>query len=424
MPELIIPPPIQPIETITFPLVEKASLTNGIPVHLIRDDSNPVLRLDFMFGCGVWQQSKPLISSFTNEMLREGSRSLSSQKIAEQLDFYGSWLSLSASYHNSYLTVYCLNKYLPQTLAVIESMLKESIFPPSEFETLRAKRKQRYLLDQQKVQVLANTRFAECIYGIEHPYAKTASEKDFDTITADALLNFYQKQYHAGNCQLIISGKIDKTALDEIETRFGKNDWKKNIEKENSKHTMNPASEKKHFIEKSNTVQAAIKIGRAGVTRKADDYCPLRVLTTVLGGYFGSRLMSSIREEKGYTYGIGASLGSLRDAGSFSISTQAANEYVEPLISEVYAQMQKLCDEPIEAEELSLVKNVMLGDMARAFDSTFSVADSYISLLANDSTFNLHKKQLSVIKNITPKEIQQLAQKYFVPNEFYEVVAG
>lgn len=122
-------------------------------------------------------------------------------------------------------------------------------------------------------------------------------------------------------------------------------------------------------------------MGCTTITRQNPDYLKLRVLMTLFGGYFGSRLMSNIREEKGYTYGISAGIMFYPDSGLLGISTETDNEYVEPLIQEVYNEIDKLHREPVPMEELTMVRNYMLGEMCRSYESPFSLADAWILLL-------------------------------------------
>lgn len=419
-----IQPAIKPISKITFPEVEKTTLSNGRPLHLIRDSAQEVVRIDFMFGGGSWHQKKALVAYLCNQMLKEGSANLNSQQIAEKLDFYGSWLQLSASYHNSYLTVYCLSKYVSETLAVVEEMLKRPTFPQAEFEVAVNKRKQSFLLEQQKVQSLASKKFAECIFGENHPYGKTAKAEYFENISTEDLKSFYNEYYSSHKLQIILAGDINQGLISEIENYFGKEHWGAEIAAKKPSFSLNSASEKQQIIPKADAVQSAVRLGRVGIQRNNPDFFGMKVVSTILGGYFGSRLMSNIREEKGYTYGIGCSLSSLKKAGSFAIATECATEYVDPLIAEVYKEMDLLCNELVCAEELEMVKNFMLGDAARLFDGTFSIADACISLLANDLDISFYEKQIQTIRDITAEEIRALAQKYFVKDAFYEIVAG
>lgn len=416
-------PPISPITHIPLPQVEKTSLGNGLPVHCIHDDSMEVLRIDFMYRCGSWQQDKPLISFLTSQMLKEGSALFNSQQIAEKIDFYGSALQFSSSYHYSYVTVYSLTKYVQQTLEVVADLLLHPTFPVAQFDVLLNKRRQHFLLDEKKVQILASKKFGACIYGSNHPYGKTAVLSDFDQVSLNEISTFFHNYYTLSNCQIILSGKIENTVLQQLETYFGRQPLS-NKEYVTKQFQIQSAVDKKHLVPKADALQAAVRIGCKAFNSKHPDFCGMKVVSMVLGGYFGSRLMSNIREEKGYTYGINSSLVALREGGSFSISTETGVEYVDLLISEVYKEMEKLCLKLISEEELSMVRNFMLGEAARMLDGTFSMADVYISMMANAVDTNHYRKQLETIRTITPLQIQALAQNYFVKDTFYEVVAG
>lgn len=149
-----------------------------------------------------------------------------------------------------------------------------------------------------------------------------------------------------------------------------------------------------------------------------------RVMVTLFGGYFGSRLMSNIREDKGYTYGIGAGIVSYPETGILTVSTEAANEYVNSIITEVYREMDKLCNDLVPQEELEMVKNYMLGDLCRSYEGPFSLSDAwiYIETAGLDERFFI--RSLDAIRGITREEIRILAQKYFCKENLIEVIAG
>jgi predicted Zn-dependent peptidase len=415
-------PPIKKIEKITLPHVDKSALSNGLPLCIINDSTMEVVRIDFMFGYGSWHQEKPLVSYLTNQMLKEGSHHFTSRQIAEKMDFYGSILETSSSFHFSYITIYSLTKFVRETLEVVADFIKEASFPEREFEVVLNKRRQHYLLDREKVQSLAVQKYASVIYGEHHPYGRSVDLSDFEAVSIADLKKFY-RNYDLSNCRIIASGKVDRAVVDELETYFGKEKLESTSVSIPS-FTSHPVSEKHHFIEKPDALQAAVRIGRPCVTYKHPDFHGLKVLSMVLGGYFGSRLMSNIREEKGYTYGISSSVSGLREGGSFSISTETGVEYLELLKMEVYKEMERLCTELVPEEELEMVRNFMLGDAARLFDGTFSMADACVSMIANDIDNSHYEKQIQIIRSIRPEEIKALAQRYFVKEEFYEVVAG
>jgi predicted Zn-dependent peptidase len=419
-----IAPEIKSIESVSYRKADSHTLSNGIPVYTLSVGNEDVVRIDCMFRAGIYYQKHPLIASFTNQLLKEGTRSRNAAEIAEKLDFYGSWLHLSCTHHYAYLTLYSLNKYLPQTIRLLEDMLSNAVFPEKEFEIYLNKRKQQYLIDQKKVQSLARRNFLSALYGAEHPYGKTADMNDFNRLKTEWLREFYRQFYTPDNCQIIVSGKITPAVLDRVKNTFENTGPAKSGRIEKTEFTVTPSPEHHQFIEKADSIQSAVQIGRPMFSRKHPDYHKFRILNTVLGGYFGSRLMSSIREDKGYTYGITSGLTSFLDAGHFSIVTQTGIEFTQPLIREVYNEMERLCSEPVPEAELETVKNYMLGEHIRMFDGGFALTDTFTSLLANELDYSFYEKNIEIIRSATAEELQALAVKYFDTKSFYEVIAG
>jgi len=147
-------------------------------------------------------------------------------------------------------------------------------------------------------------------------------------------------------------------------------------------------------------------------------------LVTIFGGYFGSRLMTNIREEKGYTYGIGSFVLILKQASYLVISTEVGNTYVEPTLSEIALEMRKLQTEPISENELETVKSYLLGEFLRDFDGPFALASSFKAINDFDLDYSFYDEALKVLRNITSAELMQLAQQYLNPEDFHTVVAG
>ena len=178
------------------------------------------------------------------------------------------------------------------------------------------------------------------------------------------------------------------------------------------------------MLEHPTAVQSSLRLGCPLVDRSHADFAALKVLVTVLGGYFGSRLMSNIREEKGYTYGISATIASYPFQGYLAIGTETANEYVEACISEVKHEMRRLQDEPIPELELAMVKSYMMGEMCRSYEGAFSLSDAWIFV----ETAGLEKTFFQIlaenIRRVTSVELQDLAVRYLCPDDMVEVVAG
>lgn len=419
------PPPIRQIEHFHLPLPERGTLTNGIPLNVLRTGDEDVVRLDILMRGGQWNQTQPLQAMFTNRMLREGSRRFTSSEIAGRLDFYGSWLDLSSSINYGFVTLYSLTKYLPRTLEVVASIIREPTVPEAELETVLKANRQQFLINSERVDVMARRRFNEAMFGKRHPLGRAVVADDYSFISRDVLMDFYHAHYHSGNATIYVSGKVTADTILCIDRLFGEEAWgdtsRKTVDDE---HLLCGEGKKRIFVEKENALQSSVKMGCFTISQSHPDFMKLKVLATLYGGYFGCRLMMNIREEKGYTYGIGAGLVPYPGYTVFGISTETANEYVEPLIEEVYREMDRLREEPVTREELDMVRSYMMGDLCRAYETAFSLPDAWIFLQTAGLPDDFHERTVQAIHDVTAEEIQCLAQQYFCKEKLIEVVAG
>ena len=419
-----IQPEIQPLKNFHIQTPVRTTLPNGIPLTVINAGEQEVVRMDVLFSGGRWQQSQKLQALFTNRMLREGTTKYTAATIAENLDYYGSWLELSSSSEYAYITVYSLNKYLAKTLEVVESMIKEPLFPQKELQTILDTNIQQYLVNTSKVDFLAHRSLLKSLYGEQHPCGKIVMEEDYHTITPEVLREFYERHYHSGNCSIFLSGKVTDDIISRVTDIFGIPFGQYQLQMPKSSFPFAAIPEKRIFTEREDAMQSAVKMGCTTITREHPDYPKLRVLMTLFGGYFGSRLMSNIREDKGYTYGISAGVVFYPDSGLLIVSTETDNEYVEPLIQEVYHEIDRLHLDPVPAEELRIVRNYMLGEMCRSYESPFSLSDAWIFIATSGLKDDYFARSLQAVNEITPAEIQDLAQRYLCKETLKEVIAG
>lgn len=403
---------------------ERHVFPNGIVLNVLDACDSEVTRVDLVLGGGRWHQTQPLQALFTNRMLREGTRQYTAACIAEKLDYYGAWLDLSSAPEYTYVTLYSLNKYLPQTLDILESIVKEPVFPEKELKVIVDTNVEQFKVNLSKVDFLAHRTLVKTLFGGHHPAGRLVCEDDYQRIVPGVLRQFYDRYYNSGNCTLYLSGKITGDCVRRVEALFGNEPFGQGTRPEKKTFRPEPDARKQVFVERSGVLQSAVRLGMLTLDRCHPDYLKFRVLVTLLGGYFGSRLMSNIREQKGYTYGISAGYASYPDQGVLTISTETANQYVAPLIAEVYREITRLQDEQVSSEELSMVKNYMLGDLCRSCESAFSLADGWIFLQVYGLKDTYFADAMQAIKDITPGEIQDLACKYLRKEDLKEVVAG
>jgi predicted Zn-dependent peptidase len=416
-----IAPEYNPVQKLNLVSPHTIKLDNGIPMYYFNAGSQDVLRIEVLLKAGSRYQSAPLIAHIVNNMLNEGTKSHSAAQIAETFEYYGAYLHTECDLDNASVVLYLQNKHLETLLPLMLELLTEAIFPEHELEIYLENAKQKYLVNQQKVNYLARKHFAHALYG-ESTYGFMVTEEHYNNVQHSLLLDFYKQYFCAENITLIVSGKVGEKELSLINNTFSK------IVKGNA--ALKPElklpeySALKNHICKNDVVQNAIRIGKVLFNKTHEDYFDFQVLNTLLGGYFGSRLMSNIREDKGYTYGIGSAIVSLEDSGYFFISTEVGADVSNAATEEIYKEINLLINETVSEEELSLVKNYLAGTLLRSLDGPFALAEKFKSAYTFGYDMNYYNTMLKHIHAITPEKIQQLAKIYLQPDSLTEVVVG
>lgn len=420
----VTPPNFNTIDKIDIVQASKTQLENGIPVYSIDSGSQELVKIEFIFKAGMYFQDFPLLASSTSNMMENGTTNYDSEQLSEHLDFYGSYFQTEVGQDFASISFYSLNKHLKDSIYFVEDILKNANFPQHEFETFISNKKQRSIINAKKVAVIARRRFSELICGEQHPYGKNVKMEDFDKIKREDLLKFYHSNYNSVNCTILVAGKLPANIFSVINDHFGKENWggDKLITKENI--PISTSKQNKHFILKEDAIQSAIRIGRPFFTKGNPDFFYFQILSTVLGGYFGSRLMSNIREDKGYTYGIGCGLGSTTNAGSFIISTEVGTDVTEKALIEIYKEINKLRTELISNEELQLVKNYILGIILRSVDGPFALAGKFKGIWKFGLTYEYYDQFFNAVQNVTAEDLKNIANKYLKEEDLIELVVG
>ena len=421
-----IQPIIQPLSELHLPLPERRVFENGIPITIVKVGMQEVVRLDILFKAGTWCQSQKLQALFTNRMLREGTLSFSAKEVAEKLDFYGSWLELSCGAAYSCITLYSLSRYFKETLELLESIIKEPLFDADRLETVKEMNVQQFMVNEDRVDFVAHRSLLNMLLGDTHPYGKRTVKEDYLAITPDLLHTFFQEHFHSTNCHIFLAGDASSDNINEVEKVFGLSPFGNHKKDPTVCPTpvFTPSTESRRFIEKEDACQSAVCLGMPTLMRDDPDYLKFRVVLTMFGGYFGSRLVSNIREEKGYTYYIGADMTHYPFSSFLIIHTECDNEYVEPLIAEVHYEMDRLHNELVSEEELSKVKNYMIGELCRNYESAFAIADAWMFAFTTGVDDDYFQRSLEGIKAVTVEDVQRLSQKYLCKESLKEVIAG
>lgn len=416
-------PLFKSIDKIDFLPVEKYTLDNGVPVSLIRAGSQDVTKIDIEFPAGAVQAGIPLVASTTANLMLDGTATKSSMEISEKVDFLGAYLNTQTYHHYTVVTFLCLTRYLPQMLELVSEIITTASFPLHEYEIYLQKKREEFIFEGEKVKTIASRKFGETIFGADHPYGRQLKLEHFEKISHKQIKAFHRDHYQPGLSKIFVAGQPGPELNNLLNNFFGKQKPKGSPINE-SLPPISPSSQKFKLIEKKDAMQSALRIGRPLFNNHHPDFIPLQVLHTVLGGYFGSRLMTSVREEKGLTYGIGSFIMPLKHSGVFGISSEVAGESRQKAIDAIFEEFEILRTTPIPEDELQMVKNYMMGELLRNFDGPFSTIEIYHTLQEYGMDFGFYQNMIDYIRQVTPDELQKKAQQYLLPEDFRVVAAG
>ena len=422
MPDRTQAPHISKIEKIDFPQPVRYTLSNGTPLWVLDTGVQDIIKLDMFFNAGRPYETKKLVARATSKLLLEGTKKHSAHQIAEILDFHGTTLASPVDLDTSSLILYSLGKHFPKMLDMVCEILTEPSFNEEELNLFKQNTIQKLKFNNSKCDIRAYRQVTESIFGPDHPYGYNSSPEMINDLKRADLVNHFAKLYNADNCTLMASGKVTPEHIHLIDQKFsavlGHG--------EKAQPNLDLVIQKPRRIDDyvPEAVQTSIRIGRRLVNRSHEDYNGLYILNTILGGYFGSRLMMNIREEKGYTYNIFSSLDTMLYDGYFYVGTEVDNKYAEKTIQEIYSEMERLKVDLVDDIELEMVKNYLMGNLLTMIDGPMNSSEVVKAFLINKLPFGSFNHLIYKIQTIEAEELRTLAVKYLNRERMWEVVSG
>jgi len=401
---------------------ESYTLDNGVEVYAFNGGEEEVLMVELVFFAGNWYEEKNIVAATTNFMLKNGTKKKNAFALNEHFEFYGAYLNRHCYNETATITLHCLNKHLSELLPVTAEIITDSVFPEQELGIYKQNQKQRLEINLKKCDFIANRLIDEYIYGFHHPYGRYTSTLDYEALQREELEAFYKQYYTHGKCIIFTAGKLSADIVPQLNKAFGHLPFQQN---NLSDKQFNPAPAellKYNILNDPDGVQGAIRIAQPFPNRHHPDFSKMQVLNNIFGGYFGSRLMSNIREDKGYTYGIHSHLQNHIHTSALVVSTEAGRDVCEATVAEVYKEMAILRTEPVEEEELALVRNYMIGSLIGDLDGPFHIIARWKNYILNGVTDEYFYKSIDIVKNISAEELRELARKYLNPEQFYELL--
>lgn len=412
-PEIVIPKSVDMVAT------RHLVSANGVKIDLLSVQAE-VVRVSFVFKAGTCYGEMPFVASATANLMSEGTTKSTAHQIAERLDFYGSYFDVSVDRDFTIITFCCLEKFFDPTMEIASEIILESIFPQEEIDIYKLKRKESLSMERSKVGFKARELFAMALFGENNPYGASYPADRYDDLKREDILRFYHKHYNAENCFVVVSGAITESVEHSVVSL---------VEQLPSAESMSVVvsdfcQQRYLFSEHKDALQSAIRIGLLLFPRTHPDYISMQVVATILGGYFGSRLIKNLREEHGYTYGIFAAMVNLQHAGYMAIATEVATDATQDAIKQIIFEIERLKTEGVSEDELDAVRSIMIGEIMRIVDGPFGIADVVIEReqlgLEEDYLDNF----VDSIRSISTEQVKEIANKYLLTESLTCVVVG
>jgi len=397
-------------------------MDNGIEVFLINQGTQEVVKLEVLFEAGRPYEHKPLVNRVTAALMREGSKKYRSDQIAEHLDYYGSSLKAPVDMDCPGLVLYTLNKHLPRVLPMFSDLIRQPAFLELEMLHFIERQCQRMDVELSKPEVQAYRSITEQLFGESHPYGYNSTADLYWNLTRQDVVQHYERCYLPETTKIILSGRVGEREIALLQEALS--DWKGTAQPPKAKVPQVAPRPGQILIDAPEAAQTAYRLGIDLVARGHPDYPGLYVANTLLGGYFGSRLMTNIREDKGYTYNIYSSIDSMRFGGSWLISSEVGNEFSRETRREVLAEIERLREERVDPEELTMLKNYLQGVFLGMLDGPFNIARVVKQLLLADLPLSSFDSWVNQVQDIGPEQLQSLFQTYLKPEQITEVWVG
>ena len=458
---------------------EEHFLPGGTPLYIIEAPGTGALRLDVVFPAGKQHEIHPLQSYYASQALRYGCQGYTAAEFAERIDYYGAGLRSSVFMNRTCISLVTLKKHFASTVELMRRMLATPAYDEERLRIRCDADKAQLRVNLQKGSFVAMRTLRQSIYGNQHPCGTLVTPDDYDTLTSQHLRDYYDRYLSKGPCRLYLSGDVDDDTLAVLQSQLSTvNGQRSTVNGQQSivncelsivnydtsyqdsllarhsssrldsalaalrnydaahqdsllaRHSSSrldsalAALRNCQLVSLPGAVQDSIRIGCPMMDIGHPDYAPMRVLATVLGGYFGSRLMQNVREEKGYTYDIGAHFVTAIPQTLFCIYCEAQAGKAREVIDEVCKEMHRLQTELIPDDELRMVRNYMAGDLCRNYETAFDLIDAYLfeERLALPATH--FDEVFDAVQTVSPQRLRQLAQQYLRPEMMHAVVVS
>jgi len=415
-------PPIHSISKIPIPRFNSFHLDNGIPVFFIREGSQELVKLDIVFKGGRHREQAKTLSRIFSGVIKEGTKNDSAEELSSYFDTYGASYNSRSSLDFTTFTLLSLTKFFPLLIEKFTEIILDPAFDSLEVEKFIENNCRKLDLDKSKNEIVAYRMMTEKLFGSGAVYGYNSTKESYRKINQSILKSYHKDMLEEQECFVFLCGQYDSKIEHAINSAFGQWNYQGKGKMAYAKSDVQGVGRFSYPSVQEH--QSALRVGRLFGNRKDPAYAKMTFLNNVLGGFFGSRLMKNIREEKGYTYNVFSSLDTMLYEGYFYISTEVSPKHTEATISEIYKEMETLRNTEVSKNELEMNRNYMLGNLLTAVDGPFQSIRLIKSAILNGDSREDLERTIDTFLSITSREIQETAEKFLKPSEFIEVIIG
>lgn len=419
------PAPLPP-RPIHIPRASETTLSNGLALVIVEDSRLPLVsyRLAFRAGDAHDPPELPGLTDLLTGLLTEGTESLTSRQIADEVGRMGATLSSGANSDYTTVGASSLATFSDNILDLVADVTRNPSFPENEVELIKQNTKESLRQQRAQPSFLATEMVSRIVFG-EHPYSVIAPTlESLDATTRERIVKFHRSKFLPNNAVFVIAGDVRSDALlKRIESLFG--DWQPGeLPRDDFPSPPSRVSRSAYLVDRPGSAQSNIVIANTGITRTSGDYFPMLLMHTVLGANASSRLFMNLREEKGYTYGAYSSLDARRTAGTFRASAEVRTPVTGDSLKEFFYELDRIRTEPVSEREVIDAKSFLTG----VFPLRLETQEGLIDQLVQIKMFGLPDDYLETyrqqIQAVTIEEIQAVAAKYVRPSEAAIVIVG
>ncbi len=425
-PDRSVPPVVRPFGHLALPPMERIKLDNGLALNVYDHSHQDVSELIFLAPGGVAEAMGSPVASMLVPVMLDGSMNYPDGKLADIFEYNGAKTIPSVSDHYTGSALRMLNSHWSHLLPVYADMIFSPQFSNQAVDTCKLRMAQNAAIAMQRVEYKAQAKLKELAYGVEHPKAVMEIPESIEAVSRQDFIDWHRHLINDGlaGTELFLSGRVSPAMVEEVNRVFGSIRIDHSLSCSPNIVPFTPEAPAECFVKSPGALQSAIRLAIPSIPRTHPDYILLRCAVVALGGYFGSRLMANIREDKGYTYGIQAGLLGSPEGTIMLVQTSADNAYVDGVLRETRHEIERLYSGDFDAGEMERLRQYLMSSLAQNLDTAFSITSYHITERVSFTGPDYFSRQFDVISSMTPEALGEVARRHLPLDKAIVVVAG